>query len=274
MEGLGHPRAVSASRPGDQKPDKARPPSRLHCQRGPCSGGCRLELAAVHSVGPPCLGSTAWPGTSQGGPLCPLTSQLWPRPSQVQRESSPKHLCSLGHDQPECPHATHTLNSCPPPGIGAMDGDQAPGKRGGMRRIRTDPTSTQPSPPPLAAWPQAPGSVWGLPLPSPCLHSHLPVREPRPPHSSHSDRLLLTAQDRGQPGSSAMSGGGRKQVTGGQPAPRDRAALVELPPGVKSRGEGVTQHQVQGSDGAVGKWGAPQPKGAQLLSWESMEGGC
>lgn len=87
-----------------------------------------------------------------------------------------------------------------------------------------DSVSTQPPLPLSTAWPQAPGSAWGLPLPSPCLHSHLPVREPRPPHSSHSGRLLLTAQDRGQPGSSATSEGGRKLVIGGWPGPRVQPA--------------------------------------------------
>lgn len=106
---------------------------------------------------------------------------------------------------------------------GVTAGDKALGRRlsvdggGGHRRGwqgHTDTLSTQSSSPS-----RTPGSARGLPLPSPCLHSHLPVREPRPPHSSHSGRLLLTAQDRGQPGSSATSGGGRKQVTGGQPGP-------------------------------------------------------
>lgn len=115
-----------------------------------------------------------------------------------------------------CTHAHPLLTS------GTTNGDKAPDNRCGERRAitvagraHTDPVSTQPPLPLLTTWTEALNSAWGLPLPSPCLHSHLPVREPRPPHSSHSGRLLLTAQDRGQPGSSATSAGGRKLVTGG-----------------------------------------------------------
>lgn len=53
--------------------------------------------------------------------------------------------------------------------------------------------------------PAAPHSWLGSPLPSPCRHSHRPDTAPRPPHSSHSGRLLLTAQDRGQPAASVTS---------------------------------------------------------------------
>lgn len=131
---------------------------------------------------------------------------------------------------------------------------------------------------PVGCLAAGPGSVWGLPLPSPCLHSHLPVREPRPPHSSHSGRLLLTAQDRGQPGSSATSGDGRKQVTGGQPgpsvlpAPRGRAALAELPHGLSPEGMEKLSTRCRAVMGLLGKGGggegvSPQPKGAQLLGW-------
>lgn len=142
---------------------------------------------------------------------------------------------------------------------GTTEEDQALDNRCGERRAITvagrahmDPVSTQPPLPLSTAWPPAPGSAWGLPLPSPCLHSQLPIREPRPPHSSHSGRLLLTAQDRGQPGSSATSADGRKLVTGagldlvshqypGAEGSTGQAPLLREP-----RGVGVPEHQGMG----------------------------
>lgn len=97
---------------------------------------------------------------------------------------------------------------------------------------------------------RSPRSAGGLPLPSPCLHSHLPFREPRPPHSSHSGCLLLTAQDRGQPGSSATSGGGRSQVTGAQPGPGVCPGTHEYRQHwlscIEPKGKGVTRDQGEG----------------------------
>lgn len=40
-----------------------------------------------------------------------------------------------------------------------------------------------------------------IPLPLPCLHWHFPISAPRPPHSSHSDRVLLIEHESGQPSS-------------------------------------------------------------------------
>lgn len=113
-----------------------------------------------------------------------------------------------------CTHAHPLLAS------GTTSGDRALDNRGAEGRAITAASRLTWTPFPLSHhYPSRlpghrPGSVWGLPLPSPCLHSHLPVREPRPPHSSHSGRLLLTAQDRGQPGSSATSAGGRNWSEG------------------------------------------------------------
>lgn len=65
--------------------------------------------------------------------------------------------------------------------------------------------------------------------------------------------------------------GGRKQVTGASLGPeasqhpRTGAALAELPPWVEPRGEGVTQHQLQRSDGAAGKGWHHSHKRGQLL---------
>lgn len=113
-----------------------------------------------------------------------------------------------------------------------------------MSQRLAGPACTDPTPPQPPSHSPPPGSAQGLPLPSPCLHSHLPVREPRPPHSSHSGCLLLTAQDRGQPGSSGMSRGGRKQSWG--------ASLPWAPMGAGSTG-----------------WSCPElsPEGRQSLNW-------